>query len=86
MEGRFQVRDGFLNLAQKNLTSLNGDDLESVRGGTIHLNLSHNSLTALEWLSGFHNLKSLILDYNTLSSMTSMPVLRNLETLSLVSN
>jgi Leucine-rich repeat (LRR) protein len=86
MEKQLDVQDGFLTLAGQNLTSLDSYDLDPAKGNTIHLNLSHNMLTSLTFLANFNNLKSLVLDYNNIQVITTLPVLRNLETLSFVAN
>ncbi|KAJ5080306.1 leucine-rich melanocyte differentiation-associated protein [Anaeramoeba ignava] len=47
---------------------------------TTELNLSHNELNKLDGLEQFTSLKSLVLDNNQISSNTSFPKIRSLET------
>lgn len=50
------------------------------------LDLSGSNLTSLEFLSGLHNLQSLILDNNLLQSNSGFPFLPKLRTLSVNNN
>lgn len=83
---RFIVEKGVLDLSGRNLSVLRGAHLEHCQSSTLHLNAAHNQLQDLSFLQGFTVLQTLILDYNLVESLQSLPPLDDLDTLSLNCN
>jgi len=72
-----------LDLVGRGLASLDRAALAKCCRVAEHLDLSRNELHSLDCLAGFDRMQTLICDHNSLCTLTSLPLLKQLDTLSL---
>lgn len=75
--------DWRLNLTGRGLASLEKSALAKCCRVAEHVDLSRNELQALDFLAGFDRMQTLTCDHNSLCTLTSLPLLKQLDTLSL---
>lgn len=79
-------RPGQLDLSNRDLSVLPLEALRDHHLSAEHINAAHNQLSNASFLKGFTMLKTVNLDYNLFTTMSSFPVIEGLDTLSLNCN
>lgn len=74
-----EIRNGRVSFAYEGMTHFPAHIVEVLRFDITHLDLSMNDITNFDFLRGFKNLKSLIVDGNTKMDIESLPKIENLE-------
>ncbi|GFS17733.1 leucine-rich repeat-containing protein C10orf11 homolog [Elysia marginata] len=70
-----------LSLAYSDLTDLPPDVIAKHGNSILELDLSHNKISDLRFLMELPNIRSLVLDHNSVTSQVKMPLCRDLHTL-----
>lgn len=73
-----EIRNGIISFGYERMSKFPGRLVEILRHDITHLDLSMNNIRSFDFLRGFKNLKSLVLDGNIHMDMESLPPLDTL--------